>query len=348
MKLGIVVNDVQTESADYTSTYLGLEAYRRDHEVCYIGLQDFSLGTDEQVHAVVRRPQPKRYRTAKSFMGALQSQDAIVERLAVDQLDVLLLRNDPSIEFFSRPWARLAAVNFGRLAMRHGVIVLNDPDGLTHAINKMYLQMFPASVRPDAVITRDKAEILDFAAAHDGRAVVKPLQGSGGRNVFLLRLDQPENVNQMIAAVMQDGYVIAQEYLPAITEGDTRLFMLNGEIMEYEGAVAALRRLRVSGDLRTNLTVGGEKATADVTAEIIACAEQFGPRLIADGMFFVGLDIVGDKVIEVNVFSPGALVFASSLADVNFLEAIIKSLERKVAHKESHPRSLSNIQLATF
>jgi len=347
MKLGIVVNDIMNEVAGYTSTSLGLEAHRRGHEVSYIGLQDFSLGTDEQVHAIARRALPKRYRTNSTFMAAVQSDEAIVERLAVDQLDVLFLRNDPSIEFFNRPWARLAAVNFGRLAMRHGVIVVNDPDGLTHAINKLYLQVFPTSVRPAAVVTRGREEILEFAADHGGRAVLKPLQGSGGRNVFLLRLDEPENINQMIQAVLQDGYVMAQEYLPAITEGDTRLFMLNGEIMEHEGAIAALRRVRAGGDLRTNLSVGGTRTAADVTEEMIACARQFGPRLKSDGMFFVGLDMVGDKVLEVNVFSPGALIGASRLAGVNFVEAVIDSLERKVAHKQRYA-SLTNMELATF
>lgn len=348
MKLGIVVNDTESEVAAYTSTSLGLEAHRRGHQVSYIGLQDFSLGADELVHAIARRPYPKPYREAQTFLTAMQSDDAIVERLTVDQLDVLFLRNDPSIEFFSRPWARLAAINFGRLAMRHGVIVLNDPDGLTHAINKMYLQMFPASVRPEAVITREKEEILEFAASHEGRAVMKPLQGSGGRNVFLLNLEEPENINQMVQAVLQDGYVLVQEYLPAITEGDVRLFMLDGEVMQYGGAVAALRRIRKGGDLRTNLTAGGQGAFAHITDEMIACARQFSPRLKADGMFFVGLDVVGDRVIEVNVFSPGALVEASRVAGVNFMEAVVKSLERKVAHKQNHSGTLTNNELSTF
>jgi glutathione synthase len=151
----------------------------------------------------------------------------------------------------------------------------------------------------------------------------------------------------MIQAVLQDGYIMAQEYLPAITEGDTRLFMLNGDVMEYGGAIAALQRLRSGGDLRTNLSVGGKGVVADVTEETIHAARQFGPRLKADGMFFVGLDVVGDKVLEVNVFSPGALIGASQLAGINFVEAVVKSLERKVAHKKSHA-NVSNIELATI
>jgi glutathione synthase len=350
MKLGIVVNDVSTEFAGYTTTHLAFEAFRRGYEINYISLPDFSYGMDEQVHAIARRPGAKRYRTAGTFLKSVQSGEATVVRLSVDQLDVLLLRNDPSQEFFSRPWARLAAINFGRLAMRHGVLVINDPDGLSHAINKIYLQVFPAEVRPDAIITRDKGQILAFTADHGGCAVIKPLQGSGGRNVFMLRLNAPENINQMIASVLQDGYAIAQEYLPAIVQGDTRLFMLDGRILEHEGETGALRRVRTSGDIRTNLTAGGEGALARVTADMRAIALQVGSQLVRDGMFLAGLDIVGDKVIEINVFSPGALVHAVRLTGVNFMQPIIDSLERKVDHMQKYPGPdrLSNIELATY
>lgn len=348
MKLGIVVNATENEVADYTTTHLALEAHKRGHEVFYISLPNFSYGIDEQVHAIARRSKSGKYRTPKSFLDALQSDDAWVGKISVDHLDILLLRNDPSQEFFKRPWARLAAINFGRLAVRHGVLVLNDPDGLTHAINKMYLQIFPAAVRPNAIITREKSDILAFAASHGNRAVIKPLQGSGGRKVYMLKLDQPENINQMIASVIRDGYAIAQEYLPAIKHGDTRLFMLNGKILEHKGAVGALRRKQVEGDLRTNLTSGGKGALAEITDDIRAIAHQVGPQLTKDGIFIAGLDIVGEKIIEINVFSPGALVGAVKLTGVNFMEPIINSLESKVAYIQSNPaaKRVPNIELA--
>jgi glutathione synthase len=350
MKLGIVVNDINSELAGYTTTHLALEAFRRGHEINYISLKDFSYAMDEQVHAIAHRPQLRRYRTANSFLRVIQSPDAIIERLSVDQLDVLLLRNDPSKEFFSRPWARLAAINFGRLAMRHGVLVLNDPDGLSHAINKIYLQVFPADVRPDAIITRNVDEILAFTMDHGGRAVIKPLQGSGGRNVFMLRLDEPENINQMIATVLEDGYALAQEYLPAISKGDTRMFMLNGRILEYKGVTGALRRIRVGGDIRANLTAGGKGTLAEITAQMKVIAQRVEAQLVRDGMFLVGLDIVGDKIIEINVFSPGALVGAVKATGVNFMAPIIDSLERKVEYIERQrgPGRLSNLELAKY
>jgi glutathione synthase len=349
MKLGIVVNDIFSEVEGYTTTYLAFEAFKRGHQIWYISLEDFSYGIDESVHAIARGPEPCHYRSPKTMLQSIQSSRATVNRLSIDQLDVLMLRNDPAHEFFRRPWARLAAINFGRLAMGHGVLVLNDPDGLTHAINKMYLQIFPKEIRPDAIITRDLNEMLAFAVAHGDKAVIKPLQGSGGRNVFLVRLDEPENINQMFASVKQDGYVIVQEYLPAIKQGDTRLFLLNGHILEHEGAGGVLRRMRTGGDIRTNLTAGGTGAIAKVNNQMRLIARKAGPQLKEDGMFLVGLDIVGNKIIEINVFSPGALVRAVHLTGINFMQPIIDALERKVDYMSNNSLSdrISNQELAT-
>lgn len=331
MKLGIVVNDIATELANYTTTHLALEAFNRGHEVYYISLQDFSYAMDEQVHAVVRQVPAREYPNAEEFLHTLQSGDAISKKITVDQLDILLLRNDPVQDFFTRPWARLAAINFGRLAMRHGVIVLNDPDGLSHAINKIYLQLFPAQIRPEAIITRNKEEILEFVAQHGGLAVIKPLQGSGGRNVFMIRLDVPENINQMIASVLRDGYVIVQEYLPAIADGDTRLFMLDGKILEHEGVIGAFRRVRSGGDIRANLSAGGSARLAEISDAMRDIAETASSQLLRDGMFLVGLDIVGDKIIEINVFSPGGLFSAGKLTGVDFIAKTVDELEAKLS-----------------
>ena len=112
--------------------------------------------------------------------------------------------------------------------MRHGVVVLNDPNGLAKAMNKMYFQLFPEEVRPRTLITRDHEEIKAFAKEEGGNIVLKPLQGSGGSGVFLVNPDDKSNLNQMIDAVSRDGFVICQEYLPAAEEGDMRLFVMNG------------------------------------------------------------------------------------------------------------------------
>ena len=125
--------------------------------------------------------------------------------------------------------------------------------------------------------------------------------------MFLINEDQHGNLNQMVEAVSRDGYVVAQEYLEAAAEGDMRLFMMNGQPLRYKGKYAAFRRLRSSEDIRSNIHAGGKKAKAVVDDVALHIAEIVRPKLVEDGMFLVGLDIVGSKLMEINVFSPGGL-----------------------------------------
>jgi glutathione synthase len=259
-----------------------------------------------------------------------------------------MLRSDPASEKGKREWAQMAGINFGRAAMRRGLIVLNDPDRLAQAMNKMYFQLFPEEVRPATLITRDTKEIKDFAREQGGKIIIKPLQGSGGQGVFLINEDQHGNLNQMVESVSRDGYVVAQEYLEAAAEGDMRLFMMNGQPLRYKNKYAAFRRLRGSEDIRSNIHAGGEKAKAVVDDVALHIAEIVRPKLVEDGMFLVGLDIVGSKLMEINVFSPGGLGSAQQFEGVNFSHAVIESLERKVQYMGYYKRNFNNIDMATL
>ena len=259
-----------------------------------------------------------------------------------------MLRNDPSSDAVKRPWAQSAGIIFGRMTIRHGVIVLNDPNGLAKATNKLYLQYFPEEVRPGTLITRNRDEIKVFAKDHGGTIVLKPLQGSGGQGVFLVRPDDMPNLNQMIDAISRDGYVIAQEYLPAAAEGDIRLFLMNGAPLRYKGKFAAFRRVRSGDDMRSNVHAGGKIQRAVITDDIIRVAEIVRPKLVADGMFLVGLDIVKDKLMEINVFSPGGLGSAQKFEGVNFSHAVIHALERKVQYSCYYQRKFENVDMATL
>ena len=247
-----------------------------------------------------------------------------------------------------RTWAQGAGIIFGRVAMRHGVIVLNDPNGLSKAMNKMYFQLFPEEVRPKSLFTRDRDEIKAFAKEMGGNVVLKPLQGSGGQSVFLVRPEDVPNLNQMIEAVSREGYVIAQEYLPAAAEGDTRLFVMNGQPLRYKGKYAAFRRVRQGDDMRSNIHAGGKLREATITDEHLKIVEIVRPKLVQDGMFLVGLDIVGDKLMEINVFSPGGLGSAQKFEKVNFTHAVLHALERKVDYMRFYRRNFDNVDLATL
>src|SRR5262249_11253626 len=143
-------------------------------------------------------------------------------------------------------------------------------------------------------------EIKQFIEDQRDKVVIKPLQGSGGKNVFLVGTDERANLNQMIDAVIRDGYCVVQEYLPAAAEGDVRLFVMNGRPLKHGGKYAAFRRVNTSGDARSNMHSGGKSEPAEVTPQMLRLVEIVRPKLVSDGMWLVGLDIVDDKLIEIN------------------------------------------------
>lgn len=348
MRVGLMVNDIRTEQAGYTTVRLAVQLLNSAHEAWLIGAGDFVYDTDEKVHAIARTGSKGSYGNEASFLRDVQGPKARVERITVDDLDVLLLRSDPSTEHGERSWAQTAGIVFGRVAMRHGVIVLNDPNGLAKATNKMYFQLFPESVRPRTLISRDRDEIKRFIKAEGGRAVLKPLQGSGGSGVFLVQPSSGSNLNQMIEALSRDGYIIAQEYLPAAAEGDTRMFVMNGSPFRYRGKYAAFRRVRTGEDMRSNIHAGGKLQPAEITDVHLRVAEVVRPKLVQDGMFLVGLDIVGDKLMEINVFSPGGLGSAQRFEKVRFTQGVINALQRKVDYVGHYQRSFDNVDMATL
>jgi glutathione synthase len=348
MKIGFVVNDIKTEEPAYTTTRLAMTAVNLGHKSYTFGVGDFMYAADGSVHARARTTNGKTHKSLEKFLKILQSDDADSEAICLDDLDVLLLRNDPSNDATDRPWAAASGILFGQLVSRRGVMVLNDPEHLAHALNKTYFQHFPEEVRPKTCISRHVDEIKDFIAEQNGRAVIKPLQGSGGKNVFLVGQDGKANLNQMIDAVMRDGYCVAQEYLPAAANGDVRLFVMNGRPLMQDGKYAAFRRINKTGDARSNMHSGGESEPVEVTDKMLRLVEIVRPKLIADGMFLVGLDIVQDKLIEINVFSPGGLGSASEFSGVDFPALVIQELERKSQHRQYYGARMTNVELATL
>ncbi len=347
MRIGFLVNDVKTEESGFTTTRLGCAAVNQGHQVHVMGAGDLAYDSDERIRARALSTPRANYKSHERYLADIQGRAAVRERITVSDLDVLMLRNVPSDDFIKRPWATTIASEFGRLALRHGVIVLNDPNGLAKAASKMYFQLFPQEVRPRTLITRDRGEIKDFAR-QEGTVVLKPLQGSGGASVFLVRPDDVSNINQMIDAVSRDGYVIAQEYLPAAEAGDMRLFMMNGRPLRVKGRYAAFRRVRSGGDMRSNIHAGGTLAEAEVRDGALHIAEIVRPKLVQDGMFLVGLDIVGSKLMEINVFSPGGLGSAQKFTKINFCKYVVEAMARKVQYMRFYGRSFDNVDMCTL
>jgi glutathione synthase len=346
LRLGFVVNDVATEQDNYTTIRLARTALRMGHSVALIGLEDFIYDPSGCVYAKAHVPAGESHADDAALLAELHGEDAKVERINVEELDVLMLRSDPAEEVVDRPWAPNSALLFAQLVVKRGVIVLNDPTHLTDASNKTYFQHFPEDVRPVTCISRDAEEIKAFISAQGGRGVIKPLQGSGGQGVFVVNGDGGANVNQMIDAVIRDGYAIAQEYLPKAADGDLRLLTLNGRPLKVDGRYACFRRYNDSGDARSNISAGGKIELAEPDEDALRLAELVAPKLIHDGMYLAGLDIVGDKLMEVNVDTPGGINMAEELTGVDFSGHIIEDLARKVRLRNQYRGNLSNVELS--
>ena len=246
----------------------------------------------------------------------------------MDKLDAVFLRNDSIEDLQDRPWASGVGAVFGQLLMAHGVTVVNDPTVLMRAATKVYLDEFPAEIRPRSLMTRNEEDVRTFISSV-GRSIIKPLHGAKGRNVFMVDAEDEPNLNQMMEAVLEDGYVYAQGYVDGAEEGDMRIFLLDGELIEVDGHLSAFRRVPEGNDPRANISTGGRMQPADITEKERAVVEAMHDKLVQDGMFFVGIDVIGDKVIEINAESPGGLQAIERLYEVDICPVVIDALERR-------------------
>ena len=348
IKLTFVINDIKTEKANFTTTRLARRAIERGHEVSLVSLVDFTYEPDETISALASRPRRDAYDDDQALIDDLQADDAELTKVSITDQDVMLLRADPADELVARPWAPNSGLLFSQLAAKQGVIVLNDPTHLTDASNKTYFQHFPEAVRPVTCITRDADEIKRFIEAQGGKAVIKPLQGSGGQGVFVITPETAMNLNVAIETTVKEGYAIVQEYLPEAANGDLRLITLNGVPLKVEDTYCCIRRYNDTGDGRSNFSAGGQIEVGEVGEDALRMAEICRPKLIRDGMYLAGLDIVGDKMMEVNVDTPGGVNLTEDLTGVNFSGAIIDDMEAKVRLRRHYKGRLPNASLAVM
>ena len=326
MRLLFVVNSPESLRPTYTSSHLAAAAARRGHEVAFVSVDELSHerevtgrvvrlgagdGTDPAaLVAAVCRPQPRR------------------EQVSLAEFDVVLLRNNPHVGD-GRTVRVNPAIELGRRLKSAGAMVLSDPDGLRRAGSKMYLAGFPAAIRPRTLITCSPSQVRAFLRELDGPAVIKPLFGYGGRNVFFVDHEQHPNLSQIISTVRASGYLIVQEYVAAAARGDKRVLLVAGVPLAADGRVAVYRRRHASDDLRNNIHVGASRRPCRLTQSERSLCETIRPRLVADGLYFVGLDIAGEKILEINVFAPGGMHNMTELYGVDFATAAIVDLERR-------------------
>ncbi len=349
MKICFVLSDIKTEACG-TSVVILKKAHERGHEVFVMSVGDFIFKRDEGISLRCKKlPKSLTGKTNEAFWSQVQDAKLKHKAIASSKMDVLFLRNNPTEEAADRHWAEHTGFAFARMIQDSGVLVLNDAFAMSHAyIDKLYFEELPAAIKPDSLISRDKKDLLKFWERVGKKMVLKPLEGSGGQDVYLIGKDK-KNLNQILDTIAAKGYVIAQEFLPEVSKGDVRVILMNGKILEENGEKAIIRRVNSdTSEFRSNLALGAKAKKAELTPEIENIVSLTAPKLIRDGLFFVGLDVVDDKLIEINVLSPGGLSYCPDIGLPDFTDAVMEAIERKMDYRKHYKNSLSNRVLATM
>jgi len=284
--LGVVMDPIGAISFKKDSTLaMLLAAQRRDWRLQYMEMNDLFV---RDGRACARMRALAVHADAGHWYDLGEARDA-----PLAELDVVLMRKDPpfDMEF-------VQATYILERAEEDGVLVVNRPRALRDCNEKMFTAWFPQCC-PPTLVTRDHARLRAFLDEH-GDIVVKPMEGMGGSSVFRVRRGA-DNVNvifEMLTA-HQRRYAMAQRFIPEIVNGDTRILMLDGEPIEY-----GLARVPAKDDLRGNLAAGAVGHGRALTARDRWLAAQVAPALRERGLLFVGLDVIGDYLTEINVTSP--------------------------------------------
>jgi len=335
MKICFVVRSLFSQVPSYTTTHLAFEAYRRGHEVVYTTLNSFSCTDEMKVLATGASFSHVSVSNRFDFVRALLSGQAEKKEVVLSDFDVVFLRYNPNETETEKEKGRNPSVEFGRLLKLQGVMVVNDPGGLSKAASKMYLSSFSSEIRAQTLITRSTLKIKHFLKDLKKPAIIKPLSGFGGQDVFFVKNPKDININQIISSVSKNGYVMAQEYLPAVKKGDKRILLLNGYPIVCGRQPACYLRVSPKGEIRSNMHIGGKRKKVKLTQSDLKIIEVIRPKLISDGLYFVGIDVVGEKLLEVNVFCPGGINNINELYGINVGKVVIHDLERQVRYRKT-------------
>ncbi|WP_300380465.1 glutathione synthase [Henriciella sp.] len=287
MSLRIAIQMDPLEDVDIngdTTFALAEAAQERGHELFVYQPKHLTFDTDR----LLARARPARVQRVSETPGILGSETLL--DLAED-VDVVLMRQDPPFDMAYITACHLLEQLKGR------TLVLNDPEFVRSGPEKIFPLLFPEIV-PDTLISRDLGAILDFRARHKD-IIIKPLYGNGGAGVFRMKEDD-SNFSSLMEMFLERTRepLIAQAFLPAVSNGDKRVIIINGE------PVGAINRRPKKGETRSNMHVGGTAEPVELSDTDLEICRAIGPELKRRGQIFVGIDIIGDRLTEVNVTSP--------------------------------------------
>ncbi len=316
LALAFVMDPVESlDIAADTTFVLMLEAQRRGHRVLYVDPGSLSVAEGRpmaRARAVTLRREVGRH----CELGPERS-------LSLDDdADVVLQRKDPPVDE-----AYVVATQILTLCRR--ALVLNRPEGILSANEKLYALHFP-ELMPETLVTRRIPELVDFLAKLGGEMIVKPLGGRGGEGIFHVRNDD-RNLFSILeqSTAFETRRIMAQRYLPDVRRGDKRILLLDGE------PIGSVLRVPAERETRANLHVGGRAALGSFGARDLEIVERLAPSLRRDGLFFVGIDVIGGFLTEVNVTSPTGVQEINALEDVRLEARILDGVERLLDEKRA-------------
>jgi len=312
IKLGIVMDPIQSIKIKKDSSFaMLLEAQRRGYELYYMEMDDLYM---EQGEAFATMHSLSVWDNSENWF---ELGDTLDQPLA--ELDVILMRKDPPFDT-----EYIYATYMLERAEEQGVLIVNKPQSLRDANEKLFTAWF-AEHTPTTLVTRSAAKLRAFHQLHQD-VILKPLDGMGGASIFRLKADDP-NVGVIIETLTEHGsrFCMAQTYLPAIIDGDKRVLVIDGEPVPY-----CLARIPAQGETRGNLAAGGRGEPRPLTESDWAIARAVGPKLREKGLIFVGLDIIGDRLTEINVTSPTCIREIEAKFPVNITGLLMDAIERRL------------------
>ncbi|KAF0810936.1 glutathione synthetase [Alcanivorax sp. S71-1-4] len=306
--IGVVMDPIDHIKPWKDSTFaMLLEAQRRDWAVMYMEPGDLYV-RDGRTWAIAR---------PLTVTDRLENWFALGEPRNLDlaDLEMVLMRQDPP---FNNEY--IYTTYLLEKAEREGVLVVNRPGSVRDCNEKLFATEFPQCCAPTLVTSR--ADLLKQFVREFGDTVMKPLDGMGGSNIFRVQNESP-NISVVIEVLTHQGKtpIMVQRYIPEITQGDKRILMINGEPVPY-----ALARIPREGELRGNLAAGGTGEGRELSERDRWICEQVGPTLRRKGLYFVGLDVIGDYLTEINVTSPTCIRELDKIYGINIAGQLFDQL----------------------
>lgn len=314
MRFLFILDPLEALELEGDSTYaLMLETARRDHEIWTCQIGELGLEHDDAI-AEARLTVVK----AASTNAAAFEVEATTP-IPLEAFDVVMMRKDPPVneEYLQATWLLERA--------RGKTLLVNDPRGLRELNEHLSILHFP-ELTPPTIVTRSRKRLDAFLEEQGGAIVVKPVEGYGGRGVFVVRLGDP-NKSSLFETATQDGaaWTMAQRYLPEAVDGDKRILLVDGV------PIGAVNRVPASNEARGNLHVGGTAAKTEIDERDMAIIRKVGPALVEHGQIFVGLDVIGGRLTEINITSPTGIRHIEEIERRNVSAPVIDCLEEKAA-----------------